>query len=75
MDFLKLNNEFLALQERLDKYALQEKKLKEILRKLEKQIAKLEEKKIKEKQETDKIFIDLNIALKKEILLLFNDLV
>ena len=75
MDFLKLNNEFLALQERLDKYALQEKKLKEILRKLEKQIAKLEEKKIKEKQETDKIFIDLNIALKKEILLLFNDLI
>lgn len=75
MDFLKLNKEFLILQEKLDNNTKQEKKIKDTLKKIEKQIIKLEEKKKKETLEIDKMVIDLQIALKKEILLFLKDLV
>lgn len=74
MDFLKLNKEFLILQEKLDNYTQQEKKIKDTLKKIEKQIIKLEEKKNKETLEIDKMVIDLQIVLKKEILLFLKDL-
>lgn len=75
MDFLRLNNEFQMLQEKLDNYSKTEKKILEKLKRTEKQIIKLEDKKNKENSNMTQKILDLEIAYQKEIYNFLNELV
>lgn len=66
MDFLKINQEFQNLQKKLEESELYVKGINNLIKKLDKDLVKLEQKNESEKDNCQKIYNSLIITIKKE---------
>ncbi len=66
MDFLKLNSEFQNLQKQLEESIVLQKKVKQFIKKLEKEIEKLNQKQNTEKDILEKAIIEYKMEFLKK---------